>query len=122
MTSLKLRRQIFEPGPQNWAKKLAKNWAKFSGNVRALFALQNDPPNFSQNSSEFITPRLVAEISKFHLREVLGLGGDNFLPSAHQTPQKSKNLFFFFIIAQKSCPEFLEYSSQISSEFSLNRN
>ena len=31
--------------------------------------------NFSQNSSEFITLRLVAEISEFHLREVLGLGG-----------------------------------------------
>ena len=38
-------------------------------------AVQNDPPNFSPDSSEFITACLVAEISKFHLRELLVLGG-----------------------------------------------
>ena len=59
---------------KNWAKF----WTKFSGHFRASCAVQNDPPNFSPNSSRFITPCLVtapvAEISKLHLRELLGLG------------------------------------------------
>ena len=54
-----------------WAKSSAKVWTKISGHFRASCAVQNDPPNFPQNSSELITPRLVtapmAEISKFHL-------------------------------------------------------
>ena len=63
---------------KNWAKNRAKFWTKFSGHFRASFAVQNDPPNLSPNSSQFITPCLVTapvtEISKFHLRELLGLG------------------------------------------------
>ena len=58
---------------KNWAK----NWAKFSAHFRASFAVQNDPQIFSQNSSQFITPCLVAEIIKFLLRELLGFGGRN---------------------------------------------
>ena len=68
----KLRRQIFMTRAEVWAK----NWAKFSAHFRASFAVQNDPQIFSQNSSQFITPCLVAENMKFHLRELLGFGGD----------------------------------------------
>ena len=53
----------------------AKNWAKFSAHSRASFAVQNDPQILSPNSSQFISPCLVAEILKFHLRELLGFGG-----------------------------------------------
>ena len=73
----KLRRQIFMTRAQVWAK----NWAKFSAHFRASFAVQNDPQIFSQNSSQFITPCLVAENLKFHLRELLGFGGRNFVSS-----------------------------------------
>ena len=69
----KLRQHIFVTQAEVWAK----NWAKYSGHFRASFAAQNDPQIFSQNSSQFITPCLVAEIMKFHLRELLGLGGRN---------------------------------------------
>ena len=48
---------------------------KFSAHFRASFAVQNGPPIFSQSSSQFITPCLVAEISNFHLCELLGFGG-----------------------------------------------
>ena len=58
-----------------WAKNWAKNWAKFSVHFRVSFAVQNDPQIFSQNSSQFMTPCLVAENMKFHLRELLGFGG-----------------------------------------------
>ena len=44
----------------------------FSAHFRASFAVQNEPQIFSQNSSQFITPCLVAEILKFHLCELLG--------------------------------------------------
>ena len=71
----KLRRQIFMTRAEVWAKNWAKNWAKFSEHFRASFAVQNDPQIFSQNPSQFITPCLVAEILKFHLRELLGFGG-----------------------------------------------
>ena len=57
-----------------WAKNWAKNWAKFSAHFRASFTVQNDPQIFSQNSSQFITPCLVAGNMKFHLRELLGFG------------------------------------------------
>ena len=72
----KLRRQIFESskslGEDLGAKKWAKNWTKLCGHFRALFAVQKDPPKVTP---KVITPRSVAEISKSHLREVLGLGG-----------------------------------------------
>ena len=71
----KLRRQIFMTRAEVWAKNWAKNWAKFSAHFRASFAVQNDPQIFSQNSSQFITPCLVAENLKFHLHELLGFGG-----------------------------------------------
>ena len=55
---------------KNWAK----NWAKISAHFRASFAVQNDPQIFSQNSSQSITPCLVAKNLKCHLRELLGFG------------------------------------------------
>ena len=61
--------------PVTRAEVWAKNWAKFSAHFRASFAVQNDPQIFSQNSSQFITPCLVAEDLKFYLRELLGFGG-----------------------------------------------
>ena len=73
----KLRRQIFMIRAEVWAKHWAKNWAKISAHFRASFAVQNDPQMFSPNSSQFITPCLVAEILKFHLRKFLGFGGRN---------------------------------------------
>ena len=73
----KLRRQMFMTRAEVWAKNWAKNWVKFSAHFRASFAVQNDPQIFSQNSSQFITACLVAEILKFHLRELLGFGGRN---------------------------------------------
>ena len=76
----KLRRQMFMTRAEVWAKNWAKNWAKFSAHFRASFPVQNDPQIFSQNSSQFITPCLVAEIIKFHLPEFLGLGGHNVCP------------------------------------------
>ena len=57
------------------AEVWAKNWAKFSAHFRASFPVQNDPQIFSQNSSQSITPCLVAENMKF--RELLGFGGRN---------------------------------------------
>ena len=54
------------------AKVWKKFSAKFAGHCRASFAVQNDPQNSSPTSSECITPCLVAERSKFHLRELLG--------------------------------------------------
>ena len=63
-----------------WGKNCEKNWAKFSGrNFLGMFVLhllcRTAHQNFSPNSSQFITQCLVttpvAEISKFHLRELL---------------------------------------------------
>ena len=54
----KLRRQIVMTRAEVWAK----NWANFSAHFRASFAVQNDPQIFSPNSSQFITPCLVAEV------------------------------------------------------------
>ena len=68
-------RQTFMSRVENWWKNWAKNRAKFSVHVRGLFAVQNDPSNVSQSSLKFITPCLAAEMSEFHLREFLGLGG-----------------------------------------------
>ena len=65
----KLLRSPFRSGPmrklsQNRLKVRAKTWekncVKLSGHFRASFAAQSDPPNFSPNSSQFITPCLVA--------------------------------------------------------------
>ena len=75
----KLRRKSFMTRAEVWAKNWAKNWAKFSTHFRASYAVQNDTQIFSQNSSQFITPCLVADILKFHLRELLGFGGHNFV-------------------------------------------
>ena len=78
----KLRRQIFTTG-RNSGRRIGRN---FLG-IFVLHALCRTPhQNLSPNSSQFITPCLVtapvAEISKFHLRELLGLGrpkGGGFL-------------------------------------------
>ena len=75
----KLRRRILMTRAEVWAKNWAKNWAKFSAHFRASFAVQNDSQIFSPNSSQFITPCLVAESIKFHLRELLDLGGRKIL-------------------------------------------
>ena len=53
----------------------AENWAKNSAHPRASSAVQNDPSRFLPKFLPIVTPRLVAEMSKFHLRELLGLGG-----------------------------------------------
>ena len=70
---------------KNWAKNLGKSLDEISRRFRSSCAVQNDHQNFSPNSSQFITPCLlaapVAEISKFHLRELLGLGAPNDLKS-----------------------------------------
>ena len=59
-----------EPG-RNWAK----NGAKVGGHVRALSAVENDPPkSLPHFVSEFITPCLVAEVPNFYLCGLLGLG------------------------------------------------
>ena len=75
------------------AKNRAKNWAKFSVHFRASFAVQNDPQIFSQNASQSITPCLVAEILKFHLRELLGFGGHKIF-SANRFSLQIKNYIF----------------------------
>ena len=62
-----------------WVRGNPKNWAKLPAHFRASFAVQNDPQIFSPNSSQFVTPCLVAETIKFDLRELLGLGGRNHL-------------------------------------------
>ena len=62
-------------------EKLGEILDEISGHFRASLAVQNDPPKFLPKSSQFITPCLatapVTEISKFHLRELLGLGVPN---------------------------------------------
>ena len=77
----KLRRQIFMTRAEVWAK----NWAKISAHFRASFAVQNDPQIFSPNSFQFITPCLVAEILKFHLRELLGFGAARIFGCCQRT-------------------------------------
>ena len=78
----KLWRQIFmtrrNPG-RRIGRKIGR---KFGRNFLGIFVLhwlrRTTHQNFSPNSSQFITPCLgtapVIEISKFHLRELLGLG------------------------------------------------
>ena len=63
---------LYDSGAEVWAK----NCVKIPWHFRASFTVQNGP----QTSSEFVTPCLVADISKSHLRELLGLGGAS--PSA----------------------------------------
>ena len=66
---------------ENWAKNWAKFWTKFSGFFVLHLLYRTAHQVFSPNSSQFITPCLatapVTEISKFHLRELLGLGVPN---------------------------------------------
>ena len=65
-------------------RKIGRN---FGRNFLGIFVLhwlcRTTHQNFSPNSSQFITPCLgtapVIEISKFHLRELLGLGMPNTL-------------------------------------------
>ena len=71
------------------AEVWAKNWAKFSAHFRASFAVQHDPEIFSQNSSQFITPCLVAAILKGILRELLGFSGTRGPP--HFLKKRSEN-------------------------------
>ena len=81
----KLWRQIFMTGQNSgWriGRKVGRN---FGRNFLGIFVLhwlcRTTHQIFSQNSSQFITPCLVTapvtEISKFHLRELLGLGVPN---------------------------------------------
>ena len=74
----KLRRQFFLTG-RNPGRRVGRN---FGRNFLVIFVLHSlcrtTQQNFSPNSSQFLTPCLVTapvtEISKFHLRELLGLG------------------------------------------------
>ena len=64
---------------KSWAKSWAKNFGRTFLGIFVLHLLcRATHQNFSPNSSQFITPCLVrtpvAEFSKFHLRELLGLG------------------------------------------------
>ena len=47
--------------------------------------MQNYAKNFSQNSLQFITPCPANEMSKFHLRELLGCEGANKTLGRHKT-------------------------------------
>ena len=67
----KLRRQIFMTRAEVWAK----SWAKYSAHFRASICCAETTTNLLPNSSQFITPCLVAEISKFHFRKLRGFGG-----------------------------------------------
>ena len=70
-----LRRQIFMTRAEVWAKNWAKFWTNISGHFWASFAVQSDTPKLLP---KFLTPCLartpLAEVSKFHLCELLGLG------------------------------------------------
>ena len=57
-----------------WARNREK-LGEILGRFRTLVAVQNYAKKFSQNSPQFITPYPANEMSKFHLRELLGLGG-----------------------------------------------
>ena len=78
----KLWRQIFMTG-RNSGRRIGR---KVGRNFLCIFVLHwlctTTHQNFSPNSSQFITPCLatapVTEISKFHLRELLGLGVPNY--------------------------------------------
>ena len=78
----KLWRQIFMTGQNSGRRVRRKIGRSFGRNFPGIFVLhllcRMSHPNFSPNSSQFITPCLVTapvtEISKFHLRELLGLG------------------------------------------------
>ena len=81
----KLRRQIFLTG-RNPGRRIGRKIGRnFGRNFLGIFALHSlyrtTHQNFSPNSSQFITPCLatapVTAISKFHLRELLGLGVPN---------------------------------------------
>ena len=78
----KLRRLIFltgrNPG-RRVGRKTGRNFGRYFLGIFVLYSLyRTTHQNFSPNSSQFITPCLVTapvtEISKFHLRELLGLG------------------------------------------------
>ena len=81
-------------GAKNWAKNWAKFWANFLGHFRASCAVL---PKFP---SQFITPclvtALVVEISKFHLRELLGLGAPNQLSTIACNSMLGGRFGYFF--------------------------
>ena len=85
----KLRRQIFMTRAEELGEELGE---EFSAHFRASFAVQNDTQIFSQNSSQFITPCLVAEILQFHLRELLGFGGHSVICASSKAPFEKKSL------------------------------
>ena len=85
----KLRRQIFMTG-RRIGRRIGRNFGRIFLGVFVLHLLcRKTHQIFSPNSSQFITPCLVTapvtEISKFHLRELLGLGA----PKRLQLEQKS---------------------------------
>ena len=82
----KLRRQIFLTGRirgRRIGRKIGRNFGRnFLGIVVLRSLYRTTHQTFSPNCSQFITPCLVTapvtEISKFHLRELLGLGVPKF--------------------------------------------
>ena len=114
----KLRRQILMTRAEVWAKNWAKNWANFSAHFRASFAVQNDPQIFSQNSSQFITPCLVAENMKFHLRELLGFGGRKTLRTLTSSNKDQKFKCFNHVHVQKR--GFTKFSVSLKQVSLLN--
>ena len=78
----KLQRQILISRVEVRAEIGRRIGQNVSEHFRASLAVQSDPPSFSLSFSQFITPCLVAAKSKFHLRELLGLGGPRAFPEA----------------------------------------
>ena len=77
----KLRRQMFMTW-RNSGRRIGRNFGQTFLGIFVLHVLcRTTHRNFSPHSSPFITPCLVTapvvEISKFHLRELLGLGAPN---------------------------------------------
>ena len=73
---------------------------------RASFAVQNGPANFFQNASQFITLCLVVEMSRFHLPELLGLGGPSQAPS---NLQGESNMYQIVVaVSCRLCPPLPE--------------
>ena len=89
----KLRQRICMTPGRRIGRGIGRN---FGQNYLGIFVLhilcRATHQNFSQNSSQFVTPCLVstpvAEISKFHLRELLGFGAPDSLGAS----KSSRNL------------------------------
>ena len=70
----KLQRQIFSVGEKP-GEKLGEILGEILGAFSCFARCAELRKNFSQKSPQFITPCPANEMSKFHLCELLGLGG-----------------------------------------------